>query len=947
MTWISRVLPVFLLTSSAFSDTVVYVRIHRPLIEQRLKLAPDSKLDRLVLLRTLFEQAGCKANQITEQEVPDQDLPNMICTLPGANEGTIVVGVRADYKARSPESAVDWSGLAMLPLLAESLNGTPRRCTLVFVAFTGHDRHLRGSTWYVDQLSPAERASVRAMVDLDTIGRTRPVFALGQDDPIMANLLVAAARALRLPFTPTSLKTADADTDDALGDAKPFQRAHIPAISLQSALSQKLSKAAIDIDAYEDTYRMLCVYLVYLERALGKRVPQPDEIQIARASVPGVDTASNPASASEAPAQVAAAPNGASTDENAARVAATSSPTPTSTTTIAAATPPIPNAIAETRPAAPAESANSVATFRASARLVQVDVSATDKQGRPLQGLKASDFTVLENGKPQQVRVFEAHAPAAIPANAPSPTPVPLPPHSFTNRTPVAVDNTVNVLLFDLLNTPDHDQVYARAQFLKFLKALPRGRNIALFVLTTRLQMIQGFTDDSNTLATGVEKLLRERSILLTTEIENEQNAGEIEEAGRLARPDSTIPAQAAAGGGPVNMQQALGGAEVGTGFEPGHVQGRKQSLAAMEAVRTDLRIGGTLQALDQIAHAVAGYPGRKNLVWLSGGFPIHITPYYSVKPDNISGDVAPDPYFREADSGRTTRNYGPAIRATTALLATTRIAVYPIDVRGVQTSGVDISTSDGAAGRMTDPGIREAYSKTLSAQSGARGAERDAMLDVAEQTGGEAFLTNDLSGAIARSIDDGATYYTLAYTPEDENSSDKFRRIDVKLDRGDVKLAYRRGYLPLPKNAPGRVGVQVLARAMQPGVPQSTMLLVTTQVLPPDETHKGVRVSYTVDANAVEFTDTPDHRKHVLMDIMAVAFDKQGHDAGYASNILDATVSPAAYQAALRSGIPAEQELVIPPGDYTLRLGVMDRASQKIGTVDVPLIVQPQIAKK
>ena len=941
----SRVLPVLVLalTTAGLADTVIYVRIHRPLIEQRLKLAPSTKLDRLILLRTMFEQAGCKANQISEQEVPDQDLPNMICTLPGSNEGTIVVGVRADYKAHGPENAVDWSGLAMLPLLAESLNGTPRRCTLVFVAFTGHDRHLRGSSWYVEQLSASEKASVRAMVDLDAIGRTRPVFVLGQDDPVMANLLVAAARALRLNYTP--LKTTEADFDEALGDAKPFQRAHIPAITLQSA-SQKLAKAAVDIDAYEDTYRMLCVYLVYLERALGKRVPQPDEVQVAKVSEPVTEAASSPGSASESAASVAPAPNGASA-AGSAEPGATVSPTPASTTTVAAANPPTANATVETKtPGALGENADSVATFKASARLVQVDVSVADKDGRPLQGLKASDFTVLENGKPQQIRVFESHAPAVVAENTPALAPVSLPPHTFTNRTPLPVDNTVSILLFDLLNTPDRDQAYARAQFLKFLKDMPRGRNVALFVLTTQLHMLQGFTDDSGTLAKTVEKLLRDRSLLLTTSMENQQNEGEIEETGRLAAPDSNIPAQAAGGGGPTSMAQALGGAEVGTGFDPGHVQARKQSNAAMESARIDLRIGGTLKALDEIAHAVAGYSGRKNLMWLSGGFPIHIAQFYSIKSDSVAGDVGPNPYFREADPSRAMRNYGPAIRATTALLATTRIAVYPLDVRGVQVSGIDISTSDGAAGRMTNPGDREAYARTLSSQAGSRDAERDAMLDVAEQTGGEAFLTNDLSGAIRRSIDDGATYYTLAYTPADDQGDD-FRRIDVKLNRGDVKLAYRRGYLPLPKQVPATVGVQVLAKAMQPGVPQSTMLLVTAQVLPPDDTHRGVRISYTIDANGVEFTDTPDHRKHLLVDVMAVAFDKQGHDAGYASNLLDGTVSMAAYQAALHSGIPAEQELIVPPGEYTLRLGVMDRASQKIGTVDVPLVVEGQIAKK
>jgi len=44
-------------------------------------------------------------------------------------------------------------------------------------------------------------------------------------------------------------------------------------------------------------------------------------------------------------------------------------------------------------------------------------------------------------------------------------------------------------------------------------------------------------------------------------------------------------------------------------------------TLADMQAARIDIRVGFTLQALDGIARAVSGYPGRKNLIWMSGSF--------------------------------------------------------------------------------------------------------------------------------------------------------------------------------------------------------------------------------------------------------------------------------------------------------------------------------------
>src|SRR5690348_11968633 len=45
--------------------------------------------------------------------------------------------------------------------------------------------------------------------------------------------------------------------------------------------------------------------------------------------------------------------------------------------------------------------------FEATSQLVVINVAAKDKNGNPIEGLKASDFSVTEDGKAQQIRVFE------------------------------------------------------------------------------------------------------------------------------------------------------------------------------------------------------------------------------------------------------------------------------------------------------------------------------------------------------------------------------------------------------------------------------------------------------------------------------------------------------------------------------------------------------------
>src|SRR5438270_12644674 len=61
-------------------------------------------------------------------------------------------------------------------------------------------------------------------------------------------------------------------------------------------------------------------------------------------------------------------------------------------------------------------------TFTSESTLVVIDVSVKDKSGKVIPNLNKSDFTVLEDGKPQTVSVFEFQR---LDAEAPVPTPVP------------------------------------------------------------------------------------------------------------------------------------------------------------------------------------------------------------------------------------------------------------------------------------------------------------------------------------------------------------------------------------------------------------------------------------------------------------------------------------------------------------------------------------------
>jgi hypothetical protein len=149
-------------------------------------------------------------------------------------------------------------------------------------------------------------------------------------------------------------------------------------------------------------------------------------------------------------------------------------------------------------------------------------------------------------------------------------------------------------------------------------------------------------------------------------------------------------------------------------------------------------------------------------------------------------------------------------------------------------------------------------------------------------------------------------------------------------------------GFATQGKVADSQVAL-LFVTAMHPEAPTSTMVLLKVQVLPPDATHKTVRIDYAINAQDVDFSDAPQNTKHLALDLMAVAWDKNGKNAAQSLDQIDTSVSLSAYQSVMQSYIPAHQELDVKPGSYTLRLGVVDRTTRKIGTLDVPLTI-PEI---
>lgn len=574
----------------------------------------------------------------------------------------------------------------------------------------------------------------------------------------------------------------------------------------------------------------------------------------------------------------------------------------------------------------------STPTFKAETRQVLVDVVVTDHSGHFIAGLKPSSFTILEDNKLQNIAAFSIHA---QPEKTPPPAqPITLPPHQYTNYQIADPERPITIVLMDVLNTDVHDQAYTRKQMVEFLKQLPPGQRVALFALGTRLQTIQGFTGSSDALVAAAKTLLRNNSLLMTSESE---------------RQDSEITASNLAVNAGTGNTGPHGAQGTGLGGTDGAVsipiaQGIQNAMVGERVYQQVQRMDFTLEALRSLARAVSAYPGRKNLLWLSAEFPLRFGPtFLPVNNASQQGRNGFDASKRADDL----RSEAPPVQQTAALLTTSQIAVYPIDIRGTINVGTNIDIgATGIYGGQTEIGsIRD---RAAQRQTTMEWDDHEAMTDIAHETGGEAFYgSNDLKQALSRSMEDGSNYYTIAYTPANHDWNGKYRKIEVKCAQAGTKLTYRRGYYAVSETGLAANGKVVddqvallFATSMHPEAPTSTMVLLKVQVLPPDATHKSVRIDYAISPKDVTFVDTPEKTKHVMLDLMAVAWDKDGKAAGQDSGKIDTEIPMNVYQEVMRTFIPAHQELQVKPGTYTLRVGVVDRNSRKIGTLDVPLSV-------
>ena len=585
-----------------------------------------------------------------------------------------------------------------------------------------------------------------------------------------------------------------------------------------------------------------------------------------------------------------------------------------------------------------ANPATAATVLRSNSSLVLVDVVATDR-GKAVHGIERGRFHVFENGREQAIQAFDEHRPAETPADAAAVAAqiAALPAHTYTN-VPVYPDaGAVNVLLLDALNTPMAAQAEVRRQMIEYMGSIAPGTSLAIFTLSSQLRLVEGFTRDAARLAGVLKGKPASSSPSAVLDAQGDSAQQDVESAlGQMTDDANGVPSQFA-------------------------VAALQQFETDLTATQTDLRVRLTMDAMQQLARYLSAIPGRKNLIWFSGSFPITLDP----DPDQ------PLPFLA-------VRTYADQIRETSDLLSAARVAVYPVDARGLMTQ----TTADAAyapnatrttvtsggkvtvhGNAMNDSNVVHDYDTFMTQTL----EEHGSMKQIAEETGGAVSTNNnDLKGAVASAVENGASYYTLGFAPGGKKMDGQFRRIKVSVDSAGLSLAYRRGYFADPLDRPFAHGAgepSAMDAAALHGAPPATEVLLKARVLPvTDAAFQGIAITnapagemaaslkgpttryladLTVDARGLAFNDAPAGVHQAQLEFVLTAYDADGKRENFVDRSYAINIKPEEFAQRMASGIRARLALDLPAGRSYLRVAVEDLIAGHAGSLEVPVAVK------
>jgi VWFA-related protein len=528
--------------------------------------------------------------------------------------------------------------------------------------------------------------------------------------------------------------------------------------------------------------------------------------------------------------------------------------------------------------------------------VVSVDVVVRDASGNVVRGLTANDFVVSEDGKPQKIETFSFQEIAATEPGA------------------------SGIQLLDGLE----DKV--RAEAARAASATPAA--VAEPVpaadtssLTNR-RMLTIVFDVSSMQAEDVQRAVEDARAWVGEKMTGADLVAIITIGSRLnvltdftsSREDALAALQALAyNEGTELSPEAIATAAIEADAASTDDAAGTTEADAFQEFNNDVR----LRALKTLCQELAPIQQKKALMYFSAGM------------------------SRSGDDNQI------ELRAATSTCNRGNVTIYAVDTRGLQAVAAGGSAASRGNGRslLTGGGMRGFQQLNQS---------QETLTTLAADTGGRAFTaTNDFGDAFARVQSDLSAYYLLGYQSTNPARDGRFRRIQVRLNRPEVRGArvearpgYYAGRSFANTNARDREALlddQLAAAVSSTDMP---MVLGTGYFRQPGAGRGNQRNAdrfYVPIALAVPGFAVPvaENATEVQLDVKGEVRDEQGRVIGRLRETIKVPSGGAATLAGRQ--VFYQSGVTLPPGRFIAKVVVRENTGGAIGSFEAPIVV-PQM---
>jgi VWFA-related protein len=556
---------------------------------------------------------------------------------------------------------------------------------------------------------------------------------------------------------------------------------------------------------------------------------------------------------------------------------------------------------------------NNTFTFSVKTNLVLVPVIVTDKHGQHIPNLTAEDFEVKEDGAAQKISRIDELTSESSKVERPA-----LQAGGFSNELISDHPKKLEIILMDQINTPFASTADANRGLLNYL-AKNVDSNTLLTLVAMRgdgVHLIHNFTSDTAALVAAIRKA---QSTLNVRDTSTQSGLAEGTESDHEVAMIQALLA-------PVEFSGGMSGAQNAATARAGVTQAQAQ----VDASRQNQYALITLESLQQLSQYFARVPGRKSLIWASTAFPFR-----------LGGSLT------DLTKGTT----DDAWQRTFRMLLDANIAVYPVDVGGLTSTGSATANTiqninsgaiqiGGAEGGVAARSNQLALNESGAFVDPAVG-RHETMHTLADMTGGEAFYnSNDLTELFRRAAEDCSQYYMLAYSTSNAGKAG-WRKLSVKVRKDGAKVRARTGFYYRPAGANADVARQTDEMMAMTSDLSFTSLPLNGHWVKTEPAGDQRKVGFALSIPpGVPMIDA-DHDRHISLDFRVVATDSSGKTAATIGQRMETNLTPDDAKQIQDQGLDYANQLTLPPGEYKVHFVVRDNLRETIGSVVTPLKVQ------